>query len=150
MRSIYSLNNENTNYNTTNQTRLTVQGPVFDMPAGEPRKISLVETMADKAPLWAELSRKHSLKPHPYQELVAWPFGDYVFGWDIPHGPYEYPDGCEVFIVYMGDPSHVFPGLKNCLHPPQKNVRSDARHPHPTGFAVPTLVDYARALVAKA
>lgn len=32
--------------------------------------------------------------------------GDYVFGWDIPHGPYEYPDGCEVFIVYMGDPSH--------------------------------------------
>jgi len=32
--------------------------------------------------------------------------GDYVFGWDIPHGPYEYPDGCEVFIVYMGDASH--------------------------------------------
>lgn len=32
--------------------------------------------------------------------------GDYVFGWDIPHGPYEYPDGCEVFIVYMGDPTH--------------------------------------------
>ena len=34
--------------------------------------------------------------------------GDYVFGWDIPHGPYEYPDGCEVFIVYMGDPEHVW------------------------------------------
>ncbi len=34
--------------------------------------------------------------------------GDYVFGWDIPHGPYEYPDGCEVFIVYMGDASHVW------------------------------------------
>lgn len=32
--------------------------------------------------------------------------GDYVFGWDIPHGPYEYPDGCEVFIVYMGDAAH--------------------------------------------
>ena len=25
-----------------------------------------------------------------------------------PHGPYEYPDGCEVFIVYMGDASHVW------------------------------------------
>ena len=25
--------------------------------------------------------------------------GDYVFGWDIPHGPYEYPDGCEVFTI---------------------------------------------------
>jgi hypothetical protein len=34
--------------------------------------------------------------------------GDYVFGWDIPHGPYEYPDGCEVFIVYMGDANHVW------------------------------------------
>ncbi len=32
--------------------------------------------------------------------------GDYVFGWDLPHGPYEYPDGCEVFIVYMGDTTH--------------------------------------------
>jgi hypothetical protein len=29
--------------------------------------------------------------------------GDYVFGWDQPHGPYEYPDGCEVFIVFMGE-----------------------------------------------
>ncbi len=28
--------------------------------------------------------------------------GDYVFGWDRPHGPYEYPDGCEVFVVFMG------------------------------------------------
>jgi len=34
--------------------------------------------------------------------------GDYVFGWDIPHGPYEYPDGCEVFIVYMGDATHIW------------------------------------------
>ena len=29
--------------------------------------------------------------------------GDYVFGWDQPHGPYEYPDGCEVFVVFMGE-----------------------------------------------
>jgi len=28
--------------------------------------------------------------------------GDYVFGWDTPHSPYEYPDGCEVFVVFMG------------------------------------------------
>jgi hypothetical protein len=25
-----------------------------------------------------------------------------VFGWDTLHGPYEYPDGCEVFVVFMG------------------------------------------------
>lgn len=31
--------------------------------------------------------------------------GDYVFGWDLPHGPYEYPDGCEVFAVMMGEGS---------------------------------------------
>jgi hypothetical protein len=29
--------------------------------------------------------------------------GDYVFGWDVPHGPYEYPDGCEVFVVFIGE-----------------------------------------------
>jgi hypothetical protein len=42
--------------------------------------------------------------------------GDYVFGWDIPHGPYEYPDGCEVFIVYMGDPSHVWDAERHQRH----------------------------------
>jgi len=35
--------------------------------------------------------------------------GDYVFGWDKPHGPYEYPDGCEVFVVFGGEGSqHVW------------------------------------------
>lgn len=29
--------------------------------------------------------------------------GDYVFGWDQPHGPYEYPEGCEVYVVFMGE-----------------------------------------------
>jgi len=32
--------------------------------------------------------------------------GDYVFGWDEPHGPYEYPDGCEVFVVFGGEGTH--------------------------------------------
>nr|WP_298723010.1 TonB-dependent receptor [uncultured Steroidobacter sp.] len=35
MRQLYSANTENTNFNTTNQTRLTFQGPVFNVPAGE-------------------------------------------------------------------------------------------------------------------
>lgn len=35
--------------------------------------------------------------------------GDYVFGWDQPHGPYEYPDGCEVFAVTVGkETEHVW------------------------------------------
>src|SRR5450631_1222892 len=29
--------------------------------------------------------------------------GDYVFGWNELHGPYEYPDVCEVFVVFMGE-----------------------------------------------
>ena len=28
--------------------------------------------------------------------------GDYVFGWDKPHGPYHYPEGCVVFTVTIG------------------------------------------------
>ena len=42
--------------------------------------------------------------------------GDYVFGWDIPHGPYEYPDGCEVFIIYMGDASHKWDEAEFLAH----------------------------------
>lgn len=34
------------------------------------------------------------------------PPGSYIFGWDIPHGPFEYPDGCEVFTVSMGEDMH--------------------------------------------
>lgn len=35
--------------------------------------------------------------------------GDYVFGWDEPHGPFEYPDGFEGFTVSMGaDMHHVW------------------------------------------
>jgi hypothetical protein len=32
--------------------------------------------------------------------------GDFVFGWDLPHGPFEYPDGCQVFAVSMGESMH--------------------------------------------
>ena len=42
--------------------------------------------------------------------------GDYVFGWDQPHGPYEYPDGCEVFIVYMGDTTHLWDAARHHAH----------------------------------
>jgi hypothetical protein len=51
--------------------------------------------------------------------------GDYVFGWDIPHGPYEYPDGCEVFIVYMGDPSHVWDSERLQHHEKQWRPETD-------------------------
>ena len=46
--------------------------------------------------------------------------GDYVFGWDLPHGPYEYPDGCEVFVVFMGEGTeHDWDAAKHQAHQKQ-------------------------------
>jgi len=43
--------------------------------------------------------------------------GDYVFGWDELHGPYEYPDGCEVFVVFMGESVvHEWDEAKHKMH----------------------------------
>ena len=37
------------------------------------------------AELWKKLVAKHGLQPFRFEDLVAWPFGDYVFGcdWDV-------------------------------------------------------------------
>ena len=58
---------------------------VFEMPLAEPQAISLVQHMADKAPLWDRMVEKHGLKPYRFHEIAAWPFADYVFGcdWDV-------------------------------------------------------------------
>lgn len=53
---------------------------VFEMPVAEPQTISLVAHMSDKAPVWDALAKKHGLQPYAYDKVVAWPFGDYVFG----------------------------------------------------------------------
>ena len=57
----------------------------FDMAAGEVRTTSLTAEMADKAPLWRAMTEKYGLRPYAFDELVAWPFADYVFGcdWDV-------------------------------------------------------------------
>jgi nucleoside-diphosphate-sugar epimerase len=81
---------------------------VFEMPVGDVQTISLVQHMADKAPLWEKLVARHALKPFRYDELVAWPFGDYVFGcdWDVmtsttkarQHGFHDVVDSEEMFV----------------------------------------------------
>lgn len=81
---------------------------VFEMPWGEPQAISLVAHMADKAPLWDALVREHDLQPYRFDEIVAWPFGDYVFGcdWDVMssvtksrlHGFHDVVDSEEMFV----------------------------------------------------
>jgi nucleoside-diphosphate-sugar epimerase len=58
---------------------------VFGMKVGEVQTISLTQHMADKAELWARLTKKHGLKKFAFDQLVAWPFADYVFAadWDV-------------------------------------------------------------------
>jgi len=81
---------------------------VFEMPLAEPQTISLVAHMADKAPLWDAMVKKHGLQPYRFDEIVAWPFGDYVFAcdWDVmssvtkcrQHGFDDVVDSEEMFV----------------------------------------------------
>ena len=81
---------------------------VFEMPHADPQTISLVGHMADKAPLWDAMVGKYKLKPHRYRDVVAWPFGDYVFGcdWDVmtsttkarQHGFHDVVDSEEMLV----------------------------------------------------
>jgi nucleoside-diphosphate-sugar epimerase len=52
----------------------------FGLAAGPPQPIRLVEMMADKGRLWEALVKKHGLRPYPYEQVVSWAFGDFVFG----------------------------------------------------------------------
>ncbi|WP_327238312.1 SDR family oxidoreductase [Streptomyces sp. NBC_01317] len=53
----------------------------FDMEVAPPLPMSLDTVMADKEPLWREMTAKYGLA-YPYDEVSCWPFGDFVFGLD--------------------------------------------------------------------
>jgi len=57
----------------------------FDMPLAEPQTLDLNTYMADKGPLWERMVEKYSLTPIPYEKVVSWSFGDFVFrcDWDV-------------------------------------------------------------------
>lgn len=57
----------------------------FDMEVGPQRNISLQQFMADKGPVWDRIVKKHGLKPHKFEEIAAWKFGDFAFSaeWDV-------------------------------------------------------------------
>ena len=54
----------------------------FDMDLAPPRQIALARFMADKGGVWQRMVKRHGLVPHPFEQLAAWPFGDFVFGSD--------------------------------------------------------------------
>jgi nucleoside-diphosphate-sugar epimerase len=51
----------------------------FGMKTAQPQKIDLVHLMADKGRLWERLIEEHDLRPIPYDELVRWDYGNFVF-----------------------------------------------------------------------
>jgi len=51
----------------------------FDMEAGPPQRLSLARHMPLQAASWERLVRRHDLQTLPYEKLVGWWFGDFVF-----------------------------------------------------------------------
>jgi hypothetical protein len=87
----------------------------FELEASDPLPVNLETVMADKGPLWTSMTGKYGLEPHPYERLVSWPFGDFVFSWDYDmfadgskarrFGFHEYVDTEQMFF-------DVFTGLR--------------------------------------
>ena len=85
----------------------------FDMPVGPPQQIDLTAMMADKAPVWQRIAERHGLQNIPYEDLVRWPFADFVFAsdWDIVSdmgkarraGFHEVEDSQEMFLRLFGE-----------------------------------------------
>jgi len=51
----------------------------FRMPLASPQKIDLVSMMADKADVWSDLASRYQLLSIPYDQLVSWGYGNFVF-----------------------------------------------------------------------
>lgn len=58
-------------------------GKMFDMEIAEPVPFLLTKYMADKAPVWDAIVKKHGLRPIPYEQLVSWGYGDFAFRQDF-------------------------------------------------------------------
>jgi nucleoside-diphosphate-sugar epimerase len=54
----------------------------FDLEVAPPLRMSLVDVMADKGPLWSEIAVAHGLSASYADVSASWAFGDFVFGWD--------------------------------------------------------------------
>jgi nucleoside-diphosphate-sugar epimerase len=46
---------------------------------GPRRQLSLAKFMADKSAVWDRIVAKHDLVAHRYEDIVSWPYGDFVF-----------------------------------------------------------------------
>ncbi|RKH55747.1 SDR family oxidoreductase [Corallococcus aberystwythensis] len=95
--------NQAFNINNGDQFRWSELWPkiarMFDLEVAPPLPISLVETMADKAPLWDAMVAKHGLAPNPYKDINPWRHAQGMFS---------------INFDFLADPSkarrHGFPG----------------------------------------
>ena len=91
------------------------------MKTAQPQKIDLVLMMADKASLWDRLAREHRLQLIPYEGLVRWSYGNFVFTpeFDIVssttkakrYGFSEVQDSEEMFLRHFDElrANHIIP-----------------------------------------
>ena len=55
----------------------------FQMKLGSVRPFSLIQWMADKAPVWDEVVRINGLQQRPIEEVASWGFADFLLGLDF-------------------------------------------------------------------
>ncbi|MHA7630588.1 SDR family oxidoreductase [Corallococcus sp. M7] len=95
--------NQAFNINNGDQFRWSELWPkiarMFDLEVAPPLPMSLVDVMADKAPLWDRMVAKHGLAPNPYTDINPWRHAQGVFS---------------INFDFLADPSkarrHGFPG----------------------------------------
>jgi nucleoside-diphosphate-sugar epimerase len=85
----------------------------FGMKTAQAQKIDLVHMMADKGRLWERLVKEHDLRPIPYEQLVRWDYGNFVFSpeFDIisstikakQYGFAEVQDSQEMFLRHFAE-----------------------------------------------
>lgn len=51
----------------------------FGMEYAPPQQMSLTEAMPARRDVWESLAARHQLVPTPFDQLVAWPVGDFLF-----------------------------------------------------------------------
>jgi nucleoside-diphosphate-sugar epimerase len=56
---------------------------MFGMEIADPVPFSLLTYMADKGPVWDAIVKREKLRPIPYEQMVSWGFGDFVFRQDF-------------------------------------------------------------------
>ncbi len=52
----------------------------YGLELGSIRTMRLADWMADKAPAWDAIVKRHGLKPQRMEDVVTWGFGDFVWG----------------------------------------------------------------------